>query len=41
MTEMTGNIILADLVCRRTIQISCELIRYMKISWSRRDIKDY
>jgi len=29
MTEMTGNIILADLVCRRTIQISCELIRYM------------
>jgi len=29
MTEMTGNIILADLVCRRTFKISCELIRYM------------
>jgi len=30
---MTGNIIMEELVCRRTIQISYELIRYMEISW--------
>ena len=41
MTEMTGNIIMEDLVCRRTLKISFELIRYMKISWLRRNIKVY